>query len=217
MEYYFVLMSWRFKRKDWIAVAIGLFTVALGAGGVFMPDWVNNRKISEHAAYAILIGLAFLIIIFLVIQQFDLNRAETEQTRREKERDELEEERTRKRERWQELQEGREIERERRIEELLRLVKQLQPPDSDSYKDYDEVERAFETVNEVRRAEQRIEDALQRGEYGDGTYTVRHGLGERGDAHLLGVLSRPGDSLDVLREKAYGKLRLVLDKYRATH
>jgi uncharacterized membrane protein len=211
-------MSGRFKRKDWIAIAIGFLTVVLGAGGVFMPDWVNHREITQHRAYAILVGLALLIIIFLVIQQFDLNRAESEQARREKEREAKAQEREKEREQREALQELRESKREKEIRELIRIVKQLQPRDSESYDDYDATERAFERIDEVRRAEQRMEDALQRGEYGSGDYAVRHGgsLGGGSGAQLLGILSPLGDSVDVLREKAYAKLRSVLDKHKTT-
>jgi hypothetical protein len=69
-------MSIGFKRKDWMAVAIGTLTLLIAAGGIFMPDWVKADRLTDREAYSILGALAAVIVVCLVVQQIDLRSAE---------------------------------------------------------------------------------------------------------------------------------------------
>lgn len=70
-----------------MAIAIGALTVLLGAGGVFMPDWVKDHILEKWEAYSILGFLILLIFLCLVILQIDVRKAELKAEQREKTRE----------------------------------------------------------------------------------------------------------------------------------
>lgn len=204
-----------------MAIGIGFVTVLIAVAGIFVPDWIKDQKLTSREAISILVGLAVLLLIFFILQQVDLRRAEVEHEQREMEQDaeqKRHEAREQQREEHERLREASDANRDaamhRYLKDDLRQMERRGEQHTERYKEILEIEQAYQRTINKKKELDRVEDAIRRGEFGYGNEIVKHGR-MTGDAAYsrLEVLRPIGDSIEVLRDKADAKLRSFLDRY----